>query len=182
MPYAWDIPNQHLKLQEPSWNLEMEAQAINHLYRLGQVNPVNVYVSFLNDCWDSAMSPKRTAVRFGDRMPASDSGFCQVEHKWQQCDNTAHLLPAIIYYSITILWGVQAEWIHIWMESEQVFYPHSCEIKIFISKYDNSLNWETHQVACWAWNQHKLQPTSSQVQLDFVQELRKSWQDLPWGY
>ena len=90
---------------------------------------------------------------------------------WQQflpsgAQVTAHLLPVIIYYSITILWGVQEEWIHIWLESEQVFYPHSCEIKIFISKYDNSLNWETHQVACWAWNQHKLQPNSSQLQLD----------------
>lgn len=33
----------HVPLQETSWNPAMEAQVIYELYRLGQVNLVNVY-------------------------------------------------------------------------------------------------------------------------------------------
>lgn len=38
----------HVPLQEPSWNPEMEAEAIDQLYQLGQVNPVNVYRYYLD--------------------------------------------------------------------------------------------------------------------------------------
>ncbi|KAA1075788.1 hypothetical protein PGT21_026639 [Puccinia graminis f. sp. tritici] len=34
---------EHVYIMEPSWNPAMEAQAIDRLYRLGQVKPVNVY-------------------------------------------------------------------------------------------------------------------------------------------
>ena len=43
LPDVWDVVTDSMKSQEPSWNPAMEAQAIDRLYRLGQVNPVNVY-------------------------------------------------------------------------------------------------------------------------------------------